>query len=909
MAHNGIGGEIIKKGQLKKGGNMFKRLTVLILATAAAGAFIAFGCGGSSSGDTEGLTGSVSGYTVPDEISAVPTQTDASASLSSALKSLAKAATDADTDYSNTATERFVEEKALEQFSILETVFDAMNQTNYTSEVGNGPYLTKVAWQDEQSQGNVQVDTKKIEEWIVQSDYIDAAGVVVTDVAAAAALRVRAWIIEKGKDGDDQLVKAEFKITSPPTRNADGSYADYGEWTGNVKFGEGGNDYFSASSSIVNGENIITVHEKFVDIGQGASGLPSGVSPSMEMKAIMHRALTTGYGMASFPNYEALFGPDADPNATEIPIETVVYAYDANHVAVKTGDAATQFKDRETFHEMTHRYGVFNKETGENVMKPKSFGFPIKYTDANGTQHAYYGAWQGRHQIWTQTFGNSIAAGTTVTRDDLPPDQPAQTFTVSPAYNGILAKREYVAASLNDVLNIPVEIWVSDDFNLFYGECDAGNAGNEWCQCEDFDFGNGQCAVALVAFDMNRLVVGASDTKKSVYIGGWNQTEMMSQNFVYDPVARKIYVATEVQTDYGPRFEATATEINTDNVAALWANIGGSIYVEYKGAVDGWVEKELTSFDTMNWQPTFNDDGDLSYTLPEGRELYINMQGANYVVTRTGSDYAVQLELQTVANPSNASTFVPANTTFINRWDSQGSASTYEFITDVANANYMKLVYKTIGDNDKDAQGNANAGIAVGGVVTDSMWGLSANIGGTDTFFNWEYASSGGGWGSITYLINSDGTYKYLDDPMRFDPITAVNGAGESKTLSLQFDGWMQGLPDMFQELGKNDWVMTEALSNKIINLAEGTEVTEAATGVAYLIKPLEVGLFLAEIADPGNLSLDGANAIDLAGVPEFVEHGMGDKPICAAAKYSEGNCTADLVDGICTVDSGCVAQ
>lgn len=411
-----------------------------------------------------------------------------------------------------------------------------------------------------------------------------------------------------------------------------------------------------------------------------------------------------------------------------------------------------------------------------------------------------------------------------------------------------------------------------------------------------------------MTFDLNQLVVGANDTKKNVFINGFDQGNMEQKNFVYDPVQLTFYEATETQTQYGPRFVSNGIAINTANVSTLWVNTNGSIYVEYKGAVDGWVEKELASFDTMNWQPTFNDAGDRPYTLLEGRELYINMQGANYVVTRTGDSYLVQLELQTVANPSNVATFAPAGTTFINRWDSGGSNSTYEFGTDpTVPAKYMKLVYKAIGDNDKDEEGNPTA--TAGDVVTDSIWGLSATIDGTETFFNWEYSSEEGGWGSITYLVNADGTYKYLDDPMRFSPITATNGAGESKTLSLQFDGWMQGLPDMFNELNKGDWIMTEAISNKIINLAAGTEAVDVSTDIAYLIKPLEVGMFLAQIADPGDLSLTGANAIDLSGAPEFVDHGMGAKPVCTAAKYSEGNCTADLVNEVCTVDSGCTAQ
>lgn len=480
----------------------FRTLLVGLVALAVPVVAATFGFGGAgcgSSSSTGGLTGSESGYTVPEEISAVPTLSDASASLSpvtslkSAIKALVKAATDANTDYSNTVTKLFIEEKTLEQFDILETIFDAMNQTNYTSEIGNGPYLTKVAWQEQQTQGDVQVDRKKIEEWTVQSDWINAAGDVVADQTSASALRVRAWIEEQGEGGKKQNVKAEFKITSAPTRNADGSYADYGEWTGNVKFGEGSSNYFAASSSIENGEDIIMIHEKFVENSQGVSGVTID-DKTMEMKAIMHRATTTGYGKVSFPDYEALFGPDATGAAATIPIKTVVYAYDANHLAVKPGDEETQFKDRNAFYEMTHRYGVFNKDSGENIMKSKSFGFPIKYAAEDGSPtNAYYGAWQGRHQIWTQNFGGSIAQGTTVARDDIPPDQPAQTYLVGPTYNGVLAKREYVAATLNDVLNIPVEIWISDSFNLVYGECNGGHAGNEWCQCKDFDFGSGQC--------------------------------------------------------------------------------------------------------------------------------------------------------------------------------------------------------------------------------------------------------------------------------------------------------------------------------------------------------------------------------------------------------------------------------
>jgi hypothetical protein len=330
----------------------------------------------------------------------------------------------------------------------------------------------------------------------------------------------------------------------------------------------------------------------------------------------------------------------------------------------------------------------------------------------------------------------------------------------------------------------------------------------------------------------------------------------------------------------------------------LWANIGGSIFVEYKGVSEtyptGWVEKEVVSFNTMTWMPEFSQTGDKNYTLPLNKELYINMQGANYIVKRTGvNTYTTQLELQTAANPTNATTIVPAGTVFKDQWNPDGS-STYQFITDAEDENYLLLVYKTIGDNDKDSQGQPNQGVAVGAAVARGIWGLEAYLDGeaTGTMYNWEYSASGSGWGTMTYLMDDNGDYMLLDDPMRFDTITVTNNAGVQKTVSLMFDGWMGGLPNMYDELCKKGWVMTEKISNKIINLAAGTELTESATGDPYLLKPLEISQFLNVVEDTTGLDvpdISQADDVDLATVPDFVDHGMGDKPDVDTIKYSEG--------------------
>jgi len=855
-----------------------KSSALLAVILIGLGSIIATGGGGGGGG-----SGS-SGYLVPTEISAVPTSLNAAAALSNLslrakLNSLARSATDPGTDYTLASTKKYVEEHALEQFEIIEQVLNAISQTHYAdaTNIGAGPYKAMVAWEDEENGRNI----KQLEPWVVDSQEIAEFGQNV--------LRVRAWIEEQDEEGTE-LVKAEFKIYSPATKKADGSYQNYGVWTLNVKFDDTGEDYFAASASIGNnGESIVKIHERFPE---GMPGSP--VVLLGEMKAIMNRSATAGYGQVYYPNWEALWGPEADPNPTELPHKSAKYAYSEDYLAVKDGDADTVYKDRNTVYEMTHRYGVYNADTGQDVMKIKSFGFPIRYTIGDITKHAYYGAWQGRHEIWTQGGNDTIPAGTEVTREDTPPDQPAETYTVGETFSGTLAKRTYVNADISDIKNIPVEIWINNDYNLIY---DSG----VWKYCTQMDWTTfpATCAVALKVFadeiGFESLIVGANDDRKCVGINGWDNDAMQPVSYVYEAASGEnsgagFYKAT--QGDDGratviiPREKLTPSEGDS-----LFVWIGGSIFVMYNGT--GWVEKEVVGFDTMTWTPEFSETGDKDYILPEGKELYVNMQGANYIVTRTGADYTTNLELQTAANPSNATAVVPANTEFKDQWNPDGS-STYEFVTDSGSANYLMLVYKTIGDNDKDSQGNAETGVSVGGVVQKDLWGLEAFVGGVtqDTMYNWEYKSENENWGSVTYLKDADGNYKLLDDPMRFDSMEVTNAGGEPKTIALQYDGWMMGLPDMHQELGKNNWVMTDDIANKIINLAAGTEVTESATDTVYLLKPLEVSQFLKLVTNTAGLTLPDitqADSVDLSTVPDFVEHGMGDMPTDTIVKYSEG--------------------
>ncbi len=848
--------------------------------------------GGGGGSSTSSSTSALATFEMPTEISAVPVDTDGSdpstalnRSLSSSLRALSRAATDIGTDYTETETRKYVEEHALEQFAILESVLNALSQTNYADEIGNGPYKAMVAFQDEEN----GTSKKSLEAWVCRSD-------AMTDAEGNSYLRARAWIEEQDDDGEDQLIKAEFKIYAPPTKNEDGSYADYGEWDLNVKFGDDGTEDFFAASCEVNadGMTVLKVHEMFLESGPG-----NGSELAAEMMGIMYRSGNEGYGKVQYPDWDELWGPNGNPNLTELTPIQAAYAYNQDYLAVKDGDDATVYKDRADIVEMTHRYGVYNADTGEDVMRSKSFGFPIFWTTAGGsTKRAYYGAWQGRHQLWTQD-GKTVAEGTEVTREDFDPDATPEAYTIGETFNGVLSKRTYVEAALDDIKNIPVEIWIDNQYNLLY------NAGT-WYHCPQIDWGTNppSCLVTPVDFDAEigfaSLVVGSNDTKKHVNINGWDQTNMQDKTYVYELASSAngnqagFYEAVQGQGEFGPVISVIEPRqpLDTNDVNQLWIWIGGQIYVEYTGDTTGgktgWVEKELINFDQRNWTPEFGS-ADKNFILPENRELYVNMQGSNYIVRKeTGQEPVCLLELQTAVNPLNAADIVPDGTVFSDPWNNANS--TYEFITDPNETNYLMLVYKTIGDNDRDQNGDPVDGVVVGGVVSN-VWGIETTLPGDNqpTAFNWEY-SADGGWGSVTYLKNSDGSFKMLDDPIRFNSFTAQNGAGVTKTLSLQYDGWMMGLPDMYWELEKNNWTISDDIANKIINLPAGTPLTDAATGTEYLLKPLEISQFLSPTSETTGLpDITQGQSVDLSTVPDFVEHGMGDLPTDVELLYSEG--------------------
>ncbi len=926
------------------------------------------GGGGSSSGDSPTVA---RGFTLPSEISAVPSD---SGSVAASVRSLgatapfsrAVSALSVSSDYHSTTTQKFVEERALEQFDIIEQVLSAVGQTNYAEPavINQGAYTAIVAWIDNQDGREV----KTLQPWVVDSSMIKIDGADVN--------RVQAWIEEPDWDnpGQTRIIKAEFMIYQAASVNADGSFADYGVWDLNVSFDPSATSYFAASSTISGGVNTIKVHE--VDMGgQGA-----------EMKGVLVRSGVSGYGKVAYPDWDWCWQNATGPGCTP-PTKTAQYVYDTDYLVVDgdvningTNDAV--FKDRNPADavEFALRYGLFYNETppsgitaGDDIKKHKTFGFPIVYeaTFPGSTEtvqdYAYYGAWQGRHELWGG--GQSgISEGTVVTRDDQGAGQISQTYVASAKFNGTFTKRMLVNGDLSDIQDIAVETWVNKHYVLFWDSAQNGGTGDwmfcdgemKWSEstpgsgvwtenCVDF-LGN---TIAKQSFnDYGSLELSDSDRKWVSIGGGWdniNNTPIEYKYLSSDPsitgfvfAGAGFYRASRVQGNEGEILELNvpAEEVNPTDGESLWVDIGGSIYIQYTGqfsgpvTTTGWVQKRLLSFEEQTQTPTFADDaqdGSAAFQPDVGREYYINNNGANVIVMRkdaanAAASYEVKIELQSTANPVNIASFVPATVDYFRTpWRPEVRL---EFVS-ASGSNFLKLVYAT---DDPSTPSNE-----IGTVYTSGEWGLQAyddngtptdysddkplviNSDGTTTAisvdqygfpdpsvyttqqakdaarpteFNWEYSENG--WGTQQFLCTPDcssiSNYVVLADPVQLNPLVITNGAGASKTLSLQFDGWMHGLPDLYRELAKNDYQMSQAIADKVINIPAGTEVTDSE-GVTYYIKPLEISVFLAEVANttPNVPDISVADGVDLNSVPTFTDHGMGNVPADTDVLYSEG--------------------
>ncbi len=801
------------------------------------------------------------GIALPSEVSALPTGTAppagvrASPRFSSRVASLSNEPP-ADSDYAQARTFKFVSEQSLGVFDILNTLFNAIGQTHYDDvAVLNQPaYSAMVAFQQKDQTGQEQ---KQLVKWVVQS----------TRDSASTPNVVKLWMRQSvSKDPTIQTIQAKVVITEAPIQNPDGSYTDYGVWrmdARTIALDPSGWHFVATATRDVQGRAVIMME-------QGSSATPT--------RGILYKSASSGLGKVKFTT--DVCGPTGcTPTLIGVP-----YAYDAQNVTLKYGGASPVTKARNSFVDLVNRYGLYDATTGEDVAKTRRFGFPIRGSVGGTEVFGYYGAWQGRHQLWAN--GSSVPPGLQVNRADVPPGQTGAAYTASEVFKGILVKRSYAPALASDLTGLVVQTWDNESFEI-------GFDGTKWCTSPMFGYPPGTppppgpmpgvCAGQNSAdfTDFIRLVSNPNDKFRNVMIF---QPGMTPKYFVYltdYPAGAPDPGFYEAEMLNGPPQRKPSATVKTvfQDTDRLQVNVGGMVYVSYDGT--GWIRKTVESFDDKTMTATFKAGGDLPFTLKTGPEYYFNNGGTNYVVKVENGATVVKLEMQSVANPNNASSFVPAGTVFEQQWCQPGSTcSTYEFVTDRASQKFMKLIYKTVSEADAGSQR------VIGGEVDFGMFGFKAVIGGAPVQFNWDYPQTGQtNGGTQQYLVDTGGAYVMLDDPIRLESVDLTNAASLTRRFTLQFDGnWMQGLPNVFQELNSSGFLVTNEIKQKAFSVPTGMVIG------SYIVKQLQISEYMETLPSATPLDLTEAKAITVdVSVPVFVDPVIGDIPANAPLLFSEG--------------------
>lgn len=865
----------------------YRSKLALLLSLALVGLLAGCGGGGGTAASqpptTPTPTPTATGIALPQEVSAIPANNGTASVQTMGLRARFQAVADAasqlpmDSDYQTAITSRFVDEPALQVFDIIDTILKAVAQTHYadSGNVNAGPYKAMVAWYDDEKGQTV----KQMQTWIINSQMVDGSNIV------------SVW-----PQGDNMPGAVEVKIDQAPTRAADGSYSDYGKWSISAKFDPDGNYYFVARADIDNdGMTVLTINQKELDdVG--------GYQVKTVTKATVHKADGSGYGQIKMPKYEACDPNNVPPGETNpcasgsVPEVKVEYAYNQAYVTYEKFDsndnpiAKSQiFKDRDQSVDMAYQYGLYDAD-GSDVQKAKSFGFPVTYTDGDGTEQAYYGSWQGLHQLWTPD-GSTVQDGTAVTRADVPPEQSAPSYTVK-SFPGSFAKRTLVGSDIGQLLNLPVQAFINNNLTLVYD-----GANNVWDECVNPDWSTYPMSCGSTSDFTSQLGTLTYDPthQRMIFINGMDQSTNPPTPVMYAYDGTGFLLADQT----GAPTSTPYTPLNGD---VLNVNIGGSIYIEYTGS-GAWVQKTLTGFDQQTNTPSFDDSQDMPFDFPIGMQYELNNNGVNFIVKRTAttgaaSDYTTSMEIQMVANPVNAATVVNHVAYFKPSWDDSPDATTYTFDTTAGDANYLMLVYRHVSQQDQQR------GHAAGAVVTEGAYGLFAydtndqkllDSSNNPIMYNWQYAASPGDWGTATYLVDGNGQYKLLDDPIMLQPVQLTAVGGDTLNFSLQYDGYMHGLPDMHQQLQHNNNRMTPDIADKIVNIPAGTQVADE-TGNIYYIKPLQIGVILpivtaSDIDAAGKTAPDLSTAAlaDLSTVPAFVDPNLPDAPTDAVLKYAEG--------------------
>jgi hypothetical protein len=818
---------------------------------------LACGGGGSSSGGGGGggAGAAFTGIALPREVSALPTGRTATSALRDvALRTgpdaRGTAALSSDSDYGKAQTLLSVSESSLAQFDILNSLFEALAQTHYDDDanLNQGPYSAMVSWV-ERTQGP---EEKVLLKWVVDS----------TRGSASEPNVVKAWFQMPMLDGQTYSLQVRVSITSAPSRNADGSYDDYGTWTLTAQLVENPDYQFVASAERdAEGRAVLR-------LGQVDPTSPTGAP--QRTRGVLFRTATAGAGKVEAPDRENC------ANGT-CPQQQVTYVYDASIVTLQKDAGAPATKSRTSYVNIVERYGLFDATSGENVCRTRTFSLPVRATIGGTETYGWYVSSQGARGLWAN--GVEFPEGQIVTRADVQPDASPQ-YRASRPYTGTLWRRTFAPARLSDITGL---VSPSAEFQGYALAFD----GTGWCRDPDLSpdrTPRGTCGATSAPFTdfaslvdhplMDPHIVRIQAPPLEPYPPDLVPANPELLYLTTGPDGAGFYPAAMVGMLSHPQL---ASDVKVVPVAGdvLWVWFFGPLYISHDGS--GWVRKAVQSYDPTTFQPTFLPAGfDQPFEL-DPSQVYSLWDWGNFFRIRTvGGLVEVSQELLAVAHPWDAASMVPTGASLQAPNCAQPPCSTYEFVSDPASPDFMRLRYLSV------AGGDSAAGKQVGDLVDTFQMGLRSTIGGEVVAFDWEYPVPGHAGGTQQFLTAPGGDWVRLDDSIRLEWVELTNASG-TRSFSVEFDGnWMQGLPEVQTKLRQNGFELTEPLRQQVYSIPNGQVLG------SYVVKQLQVRQYMAPSSAPA-LDLAEALAIDLESVPAWANNGMGPPPDPAPLKYSEG--------------------
>ncbi len=808
---------------------MGKRNIPLMCVIFMIGAALLFsGCSGGGGGSSSGSGGVVQSLKVGERVSVVDAQDSQTSNQINALK-LASAVADlpAGSPYNTDETHSYVEERSSESFDIINEILCMMAQTGYDEMLNQGNYKAMINMsQCEGSKDNAEsagqasqnqssgANAEEYEYWTVNSSRADNDSPQI----------VKVWVHEKEEDHGGGIEPAKTILVKTIITESKSATNPYGIFT---LYFQGVLD--SNGQEMMTGylkaerDNTGTVLLKFYESGQHGDG-------SGSQQVTLNRSTDGSTGSGSLAMTQSWQGQ------TQSKAFNIAYnnGFFLRQEIENNTPGESVCMNRTNTESSVWRYGVYYDENHDTPGERVSInsGFPIKYTDNNGSN---YHGWAGYHGLWIDN-NVTIPNGATVYKQDYSSNGGTETAYTMFMARGKLRKHMKKTVTLGDINGVPIS----------------------WNECTDQGNNNWICTDSRVE---------------------WNGT-----NFVKNAVRND-------QTNYVWQ-EVTAAPITIDPDAwdfHFWSeSLGGSGRINLKDPTDPNGVAQITLSDST---PVIFHVEDTVYpgdTVPDTLACFENCPDPSLINTQSEPFFAKStwqdLNNFSEVNQNTAPGSLAADTNYIEYGFNSTSMELEHNSTPVVMETAPQGVEYGTWSGTMFAPTPEN--FALLGCDWDQTnsstcaWQAWDKL---DVFYTWE--SGVDQWNRLTALKDLNDTFVSFDPPINVE-YTHTTGA----KYFLEYNGFgdLHGVPGkcVDEDTGQ-DTDCYDSTGDKYIrwvpdfSVSDGSSVTDAVSSLTYYVKGLDKEVRMMAESDASTCTTAGLATTDYA-LPDaslFVAPDIGTEP------------------------------